>query len=124
VYEHFYLEMKQIKLIINNKDYDFVVDGTNALKCYQNKALLTGTKLGCEQEAAARVLWIDKTPVMADHACCSLRRQRNNYYRGNCRTANCTGCRKNFLKKKASVVLHPGMVMTSLAFIKKIQPNG
>lgn len=119
--------MKQIKLIINNKNYDLLVEEHELLSdTIRNRIGLTGTKVGCQSgSCGACTVWVDESPVMS---CItpSVRCDGKNVttIEAIAKGGKLHGLQQKFVDKGAIQCGYctPGMVMTSLAFINE-NPN-
>jgi len=116
--------MKQIKLIINNRTYQLLIDEHEMLSSVLRERVgLTGTKTGCSSgSCGACTVLVDGSPVMS----CITPAAR-------CNSKNIAtieslaengvlhGLQKKFVEKGAIQCGYctPGMVMTSVAFLKE-----
>jgi len=119
--------MKQIEIIINNKNYDLLVEEHELLSdTLRNRIGLTGTKIGCQSgSCGACTVWIDESPVIS---CItpSIRCDGKHIItiEAIAESGKLHRLQEKFVEKGAIQCGYctPGMVMTSLAFIKE-NPN-
>ena len=119
--------MEIIKLNVNGKEYQVIVEPHDTLsKVLRDKIHLTGTKLGCEQASCgACTVLVDGEPVQS----CITPALRVNGAKittieGVAENGNLHQLQEKFVEKGAIQCGYctPGMVMTSLAFLKD-NPN-
>jgi len=119
--------MKQIQITVNNKEHNLLVEEHELLSdTIRNRVGLTGTKIGCQSgSCGACTVWIDEVPALS----CITPAVR-------CTGKNITtieaiaeggklhGLQEKFVENGAIQCGYctPGMVMSSLAFIKE-NPN-
>ncbi len=119
--------MKQIKLYINNKEYDFLINSHDMLSTViREKADLTGTKLGCEQgSCGACTVLAEGSPVLS---CIAPAARYDGAHITTIEGVAVNGELHNLQKKfveKGSIqcgYCTPGMVMSALGYLNK-NPN-
>ncbi|RPI19283.1 MAG: aldehyde oxidase [Ignavibacteriae bacterium] len=119
--------MKQIKLYINNKEYDFLVKGHEMLSTViREKAGLTGTKLGCEQgSCGACTVLVDGSPLLSCIApAIRYDGARITTIEGIAVNGELHDLQKKFVEKGSIQCGYctPGMVMSILGYLNK-NPN-
>ncbi len=116
--------MKTIKINVNNKQHELLIDEHETLaKVLREKIRLTGTKIGCEEGScgACTVLVNDKPILSCITPAMSCNAKNITTIEGVAQNGELTLLQKKFVEKGAIQCgfCTPGMVITSMDFVKK-----
>jgi 4-hydroxybenzoyl-CoA reductase subunit alpha len=119
--------MTQIQITVNGRRHNLLIEEHELLSdTIRNRIGLTGTKIGCEQgSCGACTVWIDESPALSCITPAAKCNGKNiTTIEAIAREGNLQRLQEKFVEKGAIQCGYctPGMVMTSLAFIKE-NPN-